>query len=82
MGRTQCERIGQQSQARVRAGVWGGARSPVLVGERADLRRAARLLAAELVAREAEDHKPAILVRLVERLQLAIIRGRQASPRR
>ena len=66
----------------MRVGVSGGARCPVLVGERSDLRCRAGLLSAELVARESQDHEATRAQALVERLQLAIVRVRQASLRR
>ena len=66
----------------MRVGAWGGARSPVLVGERSDLRCRAGLLSAKLVAGESQDHEATRAQALVERLQLAIVRVRQASLRR
>jgi hypothetical protein len=43
--------------------------------ERLDLRLVARLLVAELVAREAEDREPPLGVLLVEALQALVLRG-------
>src|SRR5579871_2520044 len=53
----------------------------VLRTERADVCRRARLLAAELVAREAKDREPLVLIRLVEILQPGILRRESALAR-
>ena len=60
----------------------GGARGPVVVGEGTDLLRRPRLLSAELIAREGQDHEPTRLQLGVQRLELTIVRVRQTSPRR